>query len=260
MNLDRPPPCVIDDIANEVHRTAEHRLRTHRPQGRIETTITQNAHVAHRTVRFEAVVVNDRNIVIVDIDSHRQPVRGCVRIPVRHTVGRMVDPVVESSHAIVGDHMPRPIDRNSIKRLQLGTFFKVGTRRPRFDREPGKDIAQIFPADHVVVGNVETAGTGKVRVYGRTDILETGMLHRNTLRSGYILQAGFDGRVRIAEGDAFEVVVLCPHEVEKNGIAVSVEDHFPITCSNNRNRALLGAILRKVISTVPGRAATGGKA
>src|SRR5687767_10037427 len=82
---------VIKHIPEEVHRPSENRLRTITTMERIHPAVPINANVADAAVRLYEVVVEHMQIVVVDIDRSRLP----VRIGFRRAIGRDSDSVME---------------------------------------------------------------------------------------------------------------------------------------------------------------------
>jgi len=260
VDFHRPPPGVVDHVADEIHRSAEYRLRAHRAQHGIEAAVAQYACIAHGAVGFEAVVVHDINIVVVDINAGGEAVGRCVWPAIGCAIGGVVEPVMKPAHAVVRHHMAAAIDGNRVERAHAAALGEIRSIHPGRDAIPGEHRIEPLAAQHVVVGNVEVARTRPVRVHGRADVRELRTLHREPHRAGDVLHARFDGYARIAEGDAFEVVVLAAHEVEEHRVAVAVEDHLAIAGRNDRNGLLRSAFLRQIVGAVPGSAAAGGEA
>src|SRR5580692_3298891 len=84
-----------------------------------------------------------------------------------------------------------------------------------------------------------------------------GMLQSETARAGDVLQSKKESDVGVANGDAFEVVVISGHQVEQILAAVSIEDHFAIASAFNDDRLFGGAALSQIVSAVKRGAISG---
>ena len=154
----------------------------------------KHAHVVHAAIGLERVVVKVRHVVVVEIDRHRPPVPVLLRRilrsvgrgrTVRVAVGLDVDAVVKIRDVVVGDDVPRAVDlhRNVGRHLRWETSARSRRRklRPEVRPVPADDVIRIVSADEPVVGDVEIARAGIVRVDAHADVLEAAVLHRQPL-------------------------------------------------------------------------------
>ena len=125
---------VVNDVAHEVHRAAEHRLSAQRPVRVIEAAIPENPDVVRSAVRLDAIVVNVADIVVVKVDGNRQAIPDRVRGAVRVPVSSVVDSVVEVGYVIVGDDVPEPYTLTAYSDSNLfgkpGSFCHVAPIQP----------------------------------------------------------------------------------------------------------------------------------
>ena len=62
-------PGVVDNIPNEVNRSAEDWLGAQATGGRIETAVSEHANVVHAAVCLDDVITRDIDIVVVEING-----------------------------------------------------------------------------------------------------------------------------------------------------------------------------------------------
>ncbi len=172
VNLQGAVNAVVDDVSDEVGRSAEDRLRAHRARCGVEAAIAKDADVVHGAVGFETVVVHVRDIVVVNVDRYGHVVPWRVGIIVRHTVSRMIDRVVKSSDEVVRDHVPLAIDGDGIVGPEPAFLFEARDGVPGRARHPAHLRVEIVAADHNVVCDIEAARSGIVAMHSNADVLE----------------------------------------------------------------------------------------
>ena len=79
------------------------------------------------------------------------------------------------------------------------------------------------------------------------------LLDSDPAGAGDILEAGQKGEIGVADGQAFEVVVVGGHHVEEVEISIAVEDRLAVARGFDDDRLFRRAALRQVISAVGGR-------
>src|SRR3990172_12305789 len=80
MDLHRYPPRVVNDITDEVYRSTEHGLGAHGAEWCVETAVAHHSHITYGSIRLETVIMNDRNVVVVDVYRHGQSLLRGIRI------------------------------------------------------------------------------------------------------------------------------------------------------------------------------------
>ena len=101
---------MIQDVADEVDRPAEHRLGAVSALRGVDAAVVHDPHVVNSAVGLHEVVIEHVHVIVVDVDR-RGPLVGILR---RRPVGRDADRVVEIGDRVVGDHMPRPVDLDRV--------------------------------------------------------------------------------------------------------------------------------------------------
>ena len=149
--LERHAGHVIQKIANEVHRSAKHRLRAIPTLRGVDTAVVHDAHVVNAAVGLHEVIVEHMHVVVVDVDRRRPPLGVTLRRPVCRNAYR----VVKIRDRIVRDHVPRPIhlDRVIARQQMRAIRPSAGPQRARPPNQPESIIA----AEKQVVRNVEIA-------------------------------------------------------------------------------------------------------
>src|SRR5205823_3714791 len=93
---------------------------------------------------------------------------------------------------------------------------------------PSDEALRVVAAEEIIVGDVEVARAREVGEDAESDVLEAASLDGKPLRAGDEQRAGPDGDVGVADGHAFEVVVVTRLDVEQVVIAAAVEDDFAV--------------------------------
>src|SRR5580658_9069784 len=83
------------------------------------------------------------------------------------------------------------------------------------------------------------------------------MFQRKAAGARYIFDPEHESYIGIANRDAFEVVVVRGHQVEKVLIAVAVENHVPVARALDDDRLIGSTALRQIVSPVERRAVRG---
>ena len=131
-------------------RPPKHRLRTVAVVTGIHTPILIDADVVNAAVGLNEVVVGEVNVVVVNVDGRRLP----LKIGFGRAVGRDADAVVKVGNSVVGDDVSGAVDLNGKKTAQL-------MRRVDACRAP----ARLVPTDHahaVFTSQEEIVGDQKV--------------------------------------------------------------------------------------------------
>jgi hypothetical protein len=93
---------VIKNVSEKINRTAEHRLRAIAVVCRVDASISKHSNVVGSAIGFDEVIVGKMNVVVVDIDGRRAP----LRIRVRRTISRNADAIVEIGDCVMPDDVP----------------------------------------------------------------------------------------------------------------------------------------------------------
>ena len=175
---------VVGQVADEVDRAAEHRLRAVAAVRGVDAAVVEDADVVHAAVGLDEVVAHHVDVVAVDVDR-----RGAaLGVALRRPVGRDADAVVEVGDGVAGDDVAGPVD---LDRVVAGEQVRAvrpgaGPQRPG----PADQPEAIVAAEEQVVGDVEVA---RARVLGpdaEADLLEPAVLDRQRHGTGHVLAAG----------------------------------------------------------------------
>src|SRR5678815_3661252 len=109
--------------------------------------------------------------------------------------------------------------------------------RPEVRTVPCDNMIGIVPADKPVVGDIEIAGAGIVRIDAHADVLETAVLYGQSLRTHNKLCAGPDCDFRVSNSQSFEVGVIRGFDIEEIESSVAVEDCVAVPVSYTHLRA-----------------------
>ena len=203
---------VVNQIAIEIQRTAERRLRAECGAGRVEAAILKHADVARPAIGFDAVVRHVGKVIVVEIDGNRQPVFDRVGRAVGIAISGDVDAIVPIGGVVVGDHVALAVD---LHRVFGGDGRRItGELRPDRRGPPALQLVGIVAADEYVVRDVEILRARPIVFHAAADIFEAGMLQGESAGSGDVLYPEQERDVGISNGDAFKVVVIPGHQVE----------------------------------------------
>src|SRR6266540_3537779 len=132
------------------------------------------------------------------------------------------DCVVEVCDVVVTDDVSLPVDFDPDVRLELRGFVLAEIR-------PADQPVPIITTEQNIICDVKIL---RPRVFGRNadaDILHPAVPHHQPAASEHVFQPCVESDVGVANGNAFEVVVIRRHHVEEPEIAVPIEDHFAVT-------------------------------
>src|SRR6185436_14726621 len=110
------------DIANEINRPTQSRLRRQSTMRHVEASIPDDSKILRAGIGFDAVIVNVSDVVADNVRRNRHD--GIVGPTVGVTVRRVIDSIVKVLDTVVRDHVPRTInlhsvlDRKSTRELQ----------------------------------------------------------------------------------------------------------------------------------------------
>jgi len=138
---------------------------------------------------------------------------------------------VEIGDIVVGNHVSWAVqpDRR-IRSERRREFLSVHSIELRPKRPvPSEQVLRIIPAIEVAVSDVEIAGPGVVRKDPEADVLKAALLDRQSFRAGDKLCSGPNRDIRIADGYAFEIVVVGCLDVEQVVVAVAIKDDLTIS-------------------------------
>ena len=137
---------------------------------------------------------------------------------------------MEVGDVVVGDDMAAAIEAHRCVGRELGRkdlTLDAVELLPELPA-PSAQVIGIVAAEEPVVGDVEIARTGPVGPDAQIDVLESATLHRQAFRPGAELRARPDGDLGVAEGQAFEIVVVRRLDVEQIEIAAAIEDDIAV--------------------------------
>ena len=93
---------------------------------------------------------------------------------------------------------------------------------------PTDEAHLVFAAEEEIVGDEEVAGIGVFGPHAGADVLEAAVADREGDRAHHFLLAGEEGNLGVAEGQAFEDVVVRGHDVEELVVARAVKDRLAV--------------------------------
>ncbi len=245
--LQRGHRLVVDQVAHEIDRPAEHGLHAQRLVGRVEAAVLEDADVASAAVALEAVVAHVGDVVAVEVDRLRETVGDVVRRAVRHAIGRHVDAVVPVGDEVVRHHMALAVDLHRVFGGQhLGI---VGEPAPQGAR-PAHHVVRVVTAVEHIVGDVEVLGVGPVVLHHAADVDHLGVLEREAGGAGDVLDPQEERHLGVPDRDPLDVVVVRAHQVEEILGPVAVEDDLAVACALDHDRLVGRAALGEVVGPV----------
>ena len=200
---------VINDVANEINRPTQSRLRRQSAMRHVEASISDDSKILRAGIGFDAVIVNVPDVVADDVRRNRHD--GIVGPTVGVTVRRVIDSIVKVLDTVVRDHMPRAKDLHSVlgkQRLREARQILPGAA------DPTHQTGGIVAPDKHVVRNVEVTGAAPIGEDAAADIFQLGVFQSETDGAQDALAAEEEGDVGISDGDPFDVVIVGSGEVE----------------------------------------------
>ena len=209
-------------------------------RGGIDHHVPHRSNIVHGAIDLEGVVVEVGHIIVVIVDRHRAVIPVCtgrIKGPlhrvraVRVSVSLHINAVVEVGDIIVCNDMALAV--NPHRRIGLERHRKTLPVNeieliPEVIAVPTLQMIGVIAADEIIVGDIKILRARIAVVDALIDILKTAVLDGQADGPGEELHACLYGDFRIAEGDAFKIIVLGIRHIEQSEIPAAVKDNLAV--------------------------------